>query len=153
MFNSTNKFTHKDNITNNIELKSSIKLNDVKNLDNIQSYRDNIEHILKVEFVNNLNIEPNYCNIDCHWSKKLKYCVPRPCKDEIVLDRPRTPWSFPISIWAKQYNYNYSGESEVLYKKAFEHDFNRCNFNKDTKSNTENLNKLKDLLWIFYKDL
>jgi hypothetical protein len=42
----------------------------------------------------------------------LKYCVPRPEKKLLIITRPRTPWTFPKSIWA-MYDYQYEGETEV----------------------------------------
>jgi hypothetical protein len=44
--------------------------------------------------------------------KLLDFCFPRPEKKLIIVTRPRTPWTFPISIWA-MYDYQYEGEPEV----------------------------------------
>jgi hypothetical protein len=58
-------------------------------------------------------INPNV--IDSTTYKKLiKFCEPRPEKKNIIIRKVRTPWTFPISIWAS-YDYNYEGDSEVKF--------------------------------------
>jgi len=47
------------------------------------------------------------------YKKVLQFCEPRPEKEKLVINRPRTPWEFKISIWAA-YDYNYEGESDVI---------------------------------------
>lgn len=58
-------------------------------------------------------------NVICanEYSKLLKYCVPRPRKDNKIDIKPRTPWSFPISLWATYFDYNWSGDNEVIMSK------------------------------------
>jgi hypothetical protein len=77
--------------------------------------------------------------------KMLEFCVPRPEKKIIINIRPRTPWSFPISLWSA-YDYQYEGEPEDVYDNAFEFDYNRGNFSKDVKEDKELFDKLKEIL-------
>ena len=81
--------------------------------------------------------------------KMIKYCEPRPEKKINKKKRPRTPWSFPISIWA-YYKYQYEGETEEQVNDAFEFDFNRAGFAKDKDLNEEQLKELKEFLRIKY---
>ncbi len=53
----------------------------------------------------------NVINVD--YFTQLMYCKPRPRKDTEIIIRPKTPWSFPVSIWATHYDYNYEDETEV----------------------------------------
>ena len=79
------------------------------------------------------------------YSKMIKVCVPRPEKKIIKKKRPRTPWTFPISIWA-YYKYNYEGDNEDLINGAFEFDFNRGQYTKDKDLSEEQLPAFKDFL-------
>ena len=76
-----------------------------------------------------VEINPDVILAESGYIKNIKYCVPRPEKN-MLKKRPRTPWSFPTSIWA-YYGYEYEGEPESVYNNAFEFDYNRCNFSKD----------------------
>lgn len=62
--------------------------------------------------------------------KLIKFCEPRPEKKKVIKKRARTPWTFPISIWA-YYGYNYEGETQRTIDDAFEFDFNRGQYSKD----------------------
>ena len=44
------------------------------------------------------------------YNKNIKFCIPRPEKIKKIKKRPRTPWTYPISIWA-WYGYKYDGET------------------------------------------
>lgn len=46
------------------------------------------------------------------YKKILQFCEPRPEKEKLIVQRPRTPWEYKISIWAA-WDYNYDGESDV----------------------------------------
>jgi len=59
-------------------------------------------------------INPHVIDSD-NYRKMIQYCEPRPEKKIIQKVRPRTPWSFPISIWAI-YDISFEGESEVRLK-------------------------------------
>ena len=78
-----------------------------------------------------VDINPEVISLDDgNYLKMIKHCVPRPEKKINLKRRPRTPWSFPISIWA-WYGYDYDGEKESTYNSAFEYDYERCKFSKD----------------------
>ena len=77
--------------------------------------------------------------------KMIKYCEPRPEKKINKKKRPRTPWTFPISIWA-YYKYNYEGDTEDLINEAFEFDFNRGQYSKDKDLTEEQEKELKEIL-------
>ena len=82
----------------------------------------------------------------------LKNCIPRPEYNKKGKKRPRTPWSFPVSIWA-WYGYDYNGEPESIYNNAFEFDYERCNFSKDKDLSENNEYELKNILKERYKKL
>lgn len=50
-----------------------------------------------------------------NYEKRIDHCIPRPEKIINFIIKPRTPWTFPISIWANN-DYSLEGESEVIYK-------------------------------------
>jgi len=50
--------------------------------------------------------------IDITYRNLLHFCEPRPEKREEKSERPRTPWTFPVSIWAG-YGYKYEDDTEV----------------------------------------
>lgn len=43
----------------------------------------------------------------------LQFCQPRPEKEALIINRPRTPWEYKISIWAA-WDYSWEGESKVF---------------------------------------
>lgn len=77
--------------------------------------------------------------------------MPRPKPMEIIIHKVRTPWVYPVSIWAS-YGYPYESDSEQYLDECFEHDFTRCNFAKDVKSDEE-LAGLRKLLRAKYRKL
>ena len=97
-----------------------------------------------------VEINPEVITYD-NYLKNIKYCVPRPEKN-MLKKRPRTPWSFPSSIWA-YYGYEYEGEPESVYNNAFEFDYERCNFGKDKDLSTEDEIDLKNILKSKYKKM
>lgn len=119
----------------------------------VEGYFSAESKYLEVNRVVSKEIIPNSNNIDNIWINHLHYCFPRPMKQEEMIERPRTPWSFPMSIWSRQFYYEYEGEPEEAYFQAFEHDFSRCNFNKDLRNNAEQLNELKWIIWEKYKKM
>ena len=99
------------------------------------------------------NVEINPEVIDSkNYINKLKYCIPRPELDKKRKKRPRTPWSFPVSIWS-WYGYDYNGEPDNAYNKAFEFDYDRCNFIKDKDLSEDDEYELKNILRERYKQL
>ena len=108
----------------------------------------------KVNLVVKQEINPSYNNVDEIWAVNLKHCHPRPKKLEEIIERVRTPWEYKISIWYRQFNYEYEGEAEESFYTAFEHDFSRCNFQKDFKGdNSKELDEFKVYLWSYYKEV
>ena len=98
----------------------------------------------------NVEINPEVIS-SVDYIKMIKYCVPRPEKT-ILKRRPRTPWSFPISIWA-YYGYDYNGEPDSAYNNAFEFDYERCHFSKDKDLPKEEEFDLKNILKNKYKQI
>ena len=98
-----------------------------------------------------VEINPDVILAESGYIKNIKYCVPRPEKN-MLKKRPRTPWSFPTSIWA-YYGYDYEGEPESVYNNAFEFDYNRCNFSKDKDLPSEDEFELKNILKNKYKKI
>ena len=99
----------------------------------------------------NVEINPEVISSE-GYIKMIKYCVPRPEKNNDLKKRPRTPWSFPASIWAF-YGYDINGEPESVYNNAFEYDYNRCNFGKDKDLSGDDEFDLKTLLRSKYKQM
>ena len=98
----------------------------------------------------NVEINPEVISSE-GYIKMIKYCVPRPEKDNLK-KRPRTPWTFPASIWAF-YGYDINGEPDSVYNSAFEFDYNRCNFIKDKDLSEEDEFDLKNILRNKYKKM
>ena len=98
----------------------------------------------------NVEINPEVISSD-GYIKLIKFCVPRPEKTNLK-KRPRTPWSFPASIWAF-YGYDINGEPESAYNNAFEFDYNRCNFGKDKDLTGDDEFDLKTILRSKYKQM
>jgi len=96
-----------------------------------------------------ININRNV--VDEYYNKQLRFAEPRPPKIINRFVKPRTPWSFPISIWA-YYGYEYEGDDESYLDQCFEFDFNRCLFNKDFKDEAQ-LAELKKMLRVRYRDI
>jgi len=70
-----------------------------------------IQYIITKVAKLNIILNPNV--IDAKTYKKiLQFCEPRPEKEKLIINRPRTPWEYKISIWAA-WDYNYDGESDV----------------------------------------
>ena len=85
------------------------------------------------------------------YRKTISFSEPRPEKIINKFVKPRTPWSYPISIWA-YYDYEYDDVPESYLDKCFEFDFNRCQFNKEFKDE-ESYNTLKAMLRERYRDI
>lgn len=87
-------------------------------------------------------------NYDC----KLLYCKPRPEKKKRVIHRPRTPWTFPISIWAA-YDYSFEGDSEDYLNEVFEYDFKRIAVNNRDGSLLDEILELRPILRPYYRKM
>lgn len=96
-------------------------------------------------------IKVNHNVINDEYRKMIKYTEPRPVK---IIDRfvkPRTPWTFPVSIWA-YYDYKYNGDNEDYLDQCFDFDFKRCQFHKDFNTD-EKFNELRSFLRSKYRDI
>ena len=107
--------------------------------------------IINVDTISKISVKVNQNVINENYMKTILYSEPRPEKIIDKFVKPRTPWSFPISIWA-YYGYEYEGVSEDYLDQCFEFDFNRCQFNKDFKEE-ESLLELKKMLRERYRDI
>ena len=87
---------------------------------------------IKVDTLSRMPVKVNQNVINENYMKTILFSEPRPEKIIDKFVKPRTPWSFPISIWA-YYGYEYDGISEDYLNDCFEFDFNRCQFYKDFK--------------------
>ena len=101
-----------------------------------------------------VKINPEVITIDDgNYLKMISHCQPRPEKKLNLKKRPKTPWSFPISIWA-WYGYDYNGETESTYNNAFEFDYERCKFSKDKDLvDSQDEENLKNILKTNYKQI
>ena len=106
---------------------------------------------ITVDTLSKLQVKVNQNVINENYMKTISFSEPRPEKIIDKFVKPRTPWSFPISIWA-YYGYDYDGISEDYLDECFEFDFNRCQFNKDFKDE-ESLSALKKMLRERYRDI
>lgn len=106
--------------------------------------------IIHVKKVGKINVEVNFNVINDKYINMLKYCEARPERRLTKFVKPRTPWSYPISIWNIYYDYSYEGEKEEYITEVFEHDFNRCQMNNFIK-NDEMTGSIKRILRINYK--
>ena len=107
--------------------------------------------VITVDTISKIQVKLNKNVINEDYRKAISFSEPRPEKIINKFIKPRTPWSFPISIWA-YYDYDYDDVPESYLDKCFEFDFNRCQFNKEFKDE-ESLNKLREFLRIRYRDI
>ena len=122
-----------------ISSKKIIQLNTTKNIS------ITVDTICKMKIKYNPNI------IDDNYRKLIKFSIPRPEKNLNKFIKPRTPWSFPISIWA-YYGYDYNDVSSSYLNQCFKFDFERCQFFKDFKTD-EALDSLRLFLKQRYRDI
>ena len=106
---------------------------------------------ITVDTLCKMNIKYNNQVIDDNYRKFFKFSVPRPERILNKFIKPRTPWSFPVSIWA-YYGYDYDGISNSYLNQCFKFDFDRCQFNKDFKTE-ESLDELKLFLKERYRNI
>ena len=98
-----------------------------------------------------VNIRHNLNVIDNTYTTTLKHCEPRPRRSVNIFIKPRTPWTFPKSIWAT-YGYDYNGIASDHLNECFEHDFKRCQLEKEFV-NANTLCKVKEMLRQHYIDI
>jgi len=106
---------------------------------------------ITVDTISKIHVKVNHAVVNENLSKNIFFSEPRPEKIINKFVKPRTPWSFPISIWA-YYGYEYEGISEDYYDSCFEFDFDRCQFQKDFKDEAS-LAELKKFLRERYRDI
>ena len=98
--------------------------------------------------INYLNFEGHNKIIDEYYAPKIDILPRTP--DEIYvppkIKKRKRIWTFPISIWAKDYRF----ETEEMLKNCFERDWNHCKIPKVVK-NPEDLSKVRQLLFTNYK--
>ena len=104
-----------------------------------------------VNTIGTVHVKVNKNVINEDYRKTISFSEPRPEKIINKFVKPRTPWSYPISIWAF-YDYEYDDVPESYIDKCFEFDFNRCQFYKEFKDE-ESLNTLKSFLRERYRDI
>ena len=136
-----NKEKKIDNNVQNVEQKT---LNILSNLP-----KDKISII--VDTISKVHVKVNKNVINENYMKTILFSEPRPAKIIDKFVKPRTPWSFPKSIWA-YYGYDFEGISEDYLDKCFKFDFNRCQFNKDFKEE-DSYFILKKMLRKRYRDI
>ena len=91
--------------------------------------------------------------INDDYQKLIKFCEARPERQlEQHFIKPKTPWVFPVSIWATLFDFRYEGEKDEIWNDAFEHDFERCQMNIFVK-NEEIMEELKEYLRGYYKNM
>ena len=138
--------------------EETIKLKDDNNESNNLYLEDNSPQYLEKKFiitkVANEKVEINPQVIDSKlFLKLIKFCVPRPEKQLFKKKKERIPWKFSMSIWA-YYKYNYEGEDEKIYDKAFEYDYQRGQYENDKDLTDQRLQKkLKSDLRKYYPKL
>ena len=143
--NSSTQVTEGNNIQDvpsdnqNISSKKLLSLNTSKNIS------------ITVDTICKMHIKYNPKIVDENYRKLFKFSVPRPEKNLNKFIKPRTPWSFPISIWA-YYGYEYNDVPNSYLNQCFKFDFDRCQFFKDFKTE-EAMDSLKIFLKQRYRDI
>ena len=147
-------------IRNASKMASNINLVDVNKLSTDKNKRkrksivlmntsDNIS--IYVDTICQMRVKHNNNVIDENYRKLFRFSVPRPEKNINKFIKPRTPWSFPVSIWA-YYGYDYNDVSNAYLSQCFKFDFERCQFQKDFKTE-ESLDSLRLFLKERYRDI
>ena len=96
------------NIQEHAEMEDGIPIeNDNLNIDPMRKSKYEIFSVGKKEISVNLKV------IDANYTSLLHVCEPRPEKHEPKTHRPRTPWTFGVSIWARE-GYSFDDEPEVI---------------------------------------
>ena len=149
---SENSFNeNNNNINNNIETTVEEKNTlDNNNIDIALLPEKDIT--IEVRTISKINVKVNKNVINEDYRKTITFCEPRPEKIINKFIRPRTPWTFPISIWS-YYDYEYDDVPESYLDKCFEFDFNRCQFNKEFKDDEDSFNQFKSFLRGRYRSI
>ena len=139
---------NEDENEENTDIKNNNKKIEVKNIIT-ELPKDKITTV--VDTISKLYVKVNHNVISENLTKNIVFSEPRPERIINKFVKPRTPWSFPVSIWA-YYGYQYEGDSEEYLNQCFEFDFNRCQFYKDFKDD-ESLAELKTFLRERYREM
>ena len=139
-----------ENTNNNINITTENNIND-NSIKSEEDNNNNFKRDIKVNCLGKKIVKFNPKVLNEDYVKNLKYCEPRPIRKFDRFVKPRTPWTYPISIWY-YYGYGYEGDTEDYIDKCFEHDFKRCQFEKDFKKETD-LQELKTLLRNNYRNI
>ena len=102
--------------------------------------------------VGKIDIEINYNVIDNGFNGMLKFCEARPGRIIDKFIKPRTPWSYPTSIWKTFYDLSSEGDSTEYLSEVFEHDFQRCNMNAFIK-NEDMTKQIRTILRTNYRKM
>lgn len=124
--------------------------NDLELLNRTYDSLTNVDRVT-IRKVGKVISEVNCMVIDDFCRNLLKYCVPRPERKRNNFVKPRTPWTYDISIWAG-HGYRFEGESEMYLDEVFDHDFNRCRMQKDAKTDEVHL-EVKNMLRQHYRKM
>ena len=161
------------NIFKNIDIESDFinytfdkeYIDELKNIQDKLKYnkkeKNNENKLLNIDINNKINITVDtICKLEVKFNKNvisddyrklIQFSSPRPEKIIDKFVKPKTPWSFPISIWA-YYGYDYNDVSKFYLDQCFKFDFDRCQFNKDFQEE-ESYEELKRFLRERYKDI
>lgn len=107
---------------------------------------------IRIKNLGKVSVELNHHVINDDYQKMLKFCEARPTRTLDHFIKPKTPWNFPISIWATLFDLKYDGDRDEILNDAFEHDFERCQMNVFVKSE-EVVAELKEYLRGYYKNM
>ena len=152
--NETKENETKENETKENETKENeTKENETKENISIMCTEPNPNEIItiKVAHLYKKTVSVNHNVLNEVFRKNTVYTEPRPVKIINRFVKPRTPWTFPTSIWA-YYGYDYEGETEQHINNCFEFDFNRGMYQKEFKT-PEKLEEFKEYLRTKYVDI
>ena len=95
-----------------VDLKLLNTEEEKKDDDNIMYEEPNNNLItVKVKAISKKIVKVNLNVVDEDYHKNIRFTEPRPLRIINKFVKPRTPWTYPISIWA-YYDYEYEGEPE-----------------------------------------
>ena len=125
-----------------IRIKEKTEINNLLYLEDKEPEYINSKFIVSKVIKENIEINPQVIDNN-YFINLIKFSIPRPEKKLYKKKREKIKWKFEMSIWAF-YKYNYDGESEKIYNKAFEFDYQRGGYEKDKDLKNKNINnKLK----------
>ena len=139
--NINNKNEKNINNTNNTNINLNLETIAEERNNNLNSENQNLFNItqlpekdinIEVKSICKITVKVNKNVINEEYRKMINFCEPRPERILNKFIKPRTPWIFPISIWA-YYDYECNDVPESYLDKCFDFDFNRCQFNKEFK--------------------